>query len=58
MEGRRKDRDGWMHVAMEMTFEPRMTFDPWNLHKPNILLQHTVQLPIIITTIVYTIGMV
>ena len=28
-----------MHVAMEMTFEHRMTFDPGNLHKPNILLQ-------------------
>ena len=28
-----------MNVAMEMTFEPRMTFDPGNLHKPNILLQ-------------------
>ena len=28
-----------MNVAMEMTFEPRMTFAPGNLHKPNILLQ-------------------
>ena len=26
-----------MHVAMEITFEPRMTFDPGNLHKPNII---------------------
>ena len=36
-EGDKKGMDG-THVAMEMTLEPRMTFDPRNLHKPNIIL--------------------